>query len=404
MNHGRPLVRCIATVAGLCCAGVAIADEIRIGVLTDFQSVYADSAGQGSLIAAELAIQDMGGEVLGKPVRLVEVDHELDPDVAIEKAEWLRDEHDVDAFAEMVGTQVAVPLQEFAEEHEIVALHTGTASSSLTNEHCSPFGVHWAYDTHALSAGTAAGMLNQGAESFYFVTVDYEFGHVLEDDARAVVEDNGGEVVGRSLTEFQASDVSTQLLEAQASEAEVIALANAGGDHRTSVRQAYEYEVLQGDQDVVALLTAINNVQSLGMYASSGLIFTTGFYWDENDETREWSERFRQRHGRIPNMLQAGTYSAVLHYLKAVEEAGTADGESVMSAMRSIPVEDMFATNAELREDGRLVHDMLLVEVKGPSESRYQHDYLRILETIPGEEAYRPLSESDCHLVNRAEQ
>lgn len=395
---GAGLVMAAAMATGNAQAQVSD-DAIRIGFLTDFSSVYADSAGQGSLIAAQLAVEDMGGEVLGHPVEIIAVDHQLDEDVALEEAERLRTEHNVDAFAEMVGTQVAVPLQKYAAEHEIVALHTGTASSSLTNEHCSPYGVHWAYDTHALSAGTAAGMLQRGAESFYFVTVDYSFGHTLEADARSVIEAGGGEVLGRSLTEFRADDVSPALLDAQASGADVIALANAGGDHRTSVRQAYEYEILQGEQDVVALLTAINNVQSLGLYASEGLIFTTGFYWDQNDATREWSERFRQRHGRIPNMLQAGTYSAVLHYLKAIEEAGTDESDAVMEAMRSVPIDDFFAQNGTLREDGRMVHDMLLVEVKGPGESSYRSDYLRVLETVPGEQAYRPLEESECDLV-----
>ncbi|MCH8506304.1 MAG: ABC transporter substrate-binding protein [Ectothiorhodospiraceae bacterium] len=387
-----------AVVSASASAGISNG-EVRLGFLTDFNSIYADSAGQGSLIAAEMAIDEFGGEVLGAPIRIYPVDHRLNPDHALAEAERLRTEYNIDALVEMVGTNVAVPLQRYAREHNIAALHVGTASSELTNTHCSPVGVHWAYDTHALAAGTANAMINRGAETFYFVTVDYAFGHTMEADARRTIERQGGTVRGRALHEFRASDGSEALLEAEAAGADVIALANAGGDHRTTVRQAYEFGILGGNSEVVALLTAINNVQQLGMYVSEGLIFTTGFYWNYDEETRAFSRRFVERHGSIPNMLQAGTYSAVLHYLKGIERAGTDEAQAVMAAMRELPVNDAFARNGYLREDGRMVHDMYLVEVKSPTEQDERWDYLRVLDVIPGDDAYRPLEESQCELV-----
>lgn len=375
-------------------------NEVRIGLLTDMSSVYRP-VGRIADVAAELAVEDFGGEVLGRPVRIYIRDHELDPDVAMAHARDLHENYKVDAFLEMVGTNVALPLQRYAAENDIIALHTGGASSVLTNQACAPLSVHWVYDTYALAAGTAAAIMDRGAKTWFFVTADYEFGYTLEADATAVIKRMGGEVLGRAAHPFRATDFTSQLLEAQASGADVIALANAGDETVRAIRQAYELGITQGDQQLAALLATEQTPQALGLYVSRDVLLTTAFSWNYTDETREWSRRLRERTGGMATMYSAGIYSAVLHYLKAIEAAGTDEPYAVMEKMRELPVNDMFAQNGVLREDGRMVHNMYLARIKGPQESEAYFDYFEVLQEIPGDQAFRPLSMSECpYIVN----
>lgn len=376
-------------------------DEIRIGLITDLRGMYSDIAGQGAVIAAEMAIEDYGGRIDGRPIRLLVADHQNDAEVALREAERLHREHGVDVFAEMVSSNTAIAIQRYAREHGLVTLHSGAASSVLTGAECSPTGVHWAYDTVALARGTVSAMLAEGARNWFFLTSDYPFGHTLEADAREVLHGYGISPAGNALHRFRGTDFSSELLSAQRSGADVIALANAGGDTRTAVRQAYELGVIQDGQELVGLLLFITDIRSLGLYVAGGLKMTTGFYWDYDEQTRAWSERFQRRAGSMPTMVQASVYSSLQHYFKAADAAGTDAGPAVVAKMRELPVEDFFARNGRLREDGRLVHDMYLVEVKRAVESRRAWDYLRVIRSIPGDEAFRALADSDCPYLQR---
>lgn len=399
LNIRRLLCGAIAAAAG----APALADysdgAVRIGLMTDLSAIYSDIAGQGAVIAAEMAVNDYGGEINGVPLELIVADHQSDGDMAEQKAERMIDEG-VDVFAELVSSSTALPVQARAAEEEIVVLVSGAASSSLTGELCSPTGFHWAYDTYALAAGTARAIVQEGGDEWYFVTADYSFGHALESDTSAFVTDAGGTVLGAARHEFQGSDFTDELLEAEASGAEVIGLANAGGDTINAVRQAYELGMVAGDRRLAGLLLFMSEIRDIGLYVASGLQLTTGFYWDMDDETREWSERFRARHGHPPTMVQASVYSSLMHYFEAVEAAGTDHGPTVAGELRGREVNDFFARNGVVREDGRLVHDMYLMEVKAASESSGTWDYLDLVTIIPGDEAYRPLEEGGCPHVN----
>ena len=385
-------------LAGSLAAGSVVASEpVRIGFLTDMTAAYSDIAGPGAEIAARMAVDDYGGEVLGQPVELLVEDTQLDGERALAIGQRMHEEEGIVALAEMVGTQVALPLQEYAREHNLPALHVGSASSILTGSECSSTAVDWVYDTYALAGAVVPAMAEQGHESWYFVTVDYVFGDVLQADAEAMIEAVGGEVVGSTRHEFQAPDLFAHLEKARDSGADVIAFANAGADLRNSIRQAYELGILGGDdQEVVALLATINDIQSVGMFAARDLIYLTSFYWNLDEQTREWSRRFEKRHGVLPSMLQAGSYSVIYNFLEAMDRAGTTDGEAVVDALRTQQNDDFFARNSELRPDGRLQKDMYLVQVRPPQEMERRGDYLRVLQTIPGEEAVRPLEDSEC--------
>ena len=374
-------------------------NAVRIGLMTDMSAIYSDVTGQGAAIAAEMAVDDWGGEIDGVPIEIILVDHESDGEIAEEEARRLIDEESVDAFAELVTTSAALPVQNLARDAGIVTLISGAASSALTGEACSPTGFHWAYDTHALAAGTAQAVVEEGGESWFFITADYEFGHTLESDAHEFVEAAGGQVLGSALHEFPATDMTSEMLEAEASGAQVLGLANAGGDTITAVRQAYELG-LTADQQLAGLLLFLTEVRDLGLYVASGLQLTTGFYWDMDDESREWSERFRERHGVPPTMVHASVYSSLTHYFEAVEAAGTDDGQAVADQLHGTEVDDFFARNGYIREDGRLVHDMYLMEVKAASDSAGSWDYLDLVRVIPGEDAYRPLEEGGCPHVD----
>ncbi|MEX3009107.1 ABC transporter substrate-binding protein [Hoeflea sp. TYP-13] len=380
--------------------GTAQADisdgAVKIGVMTDMAAVYADLAGQGAVIAAQMAVEDFGGSVAGAPIELVTADHQNKADIAANLArEWFENDK-VDALAELVTTSVALAVFEVAKQQNKIALVSGAASSPLTNDKCIPTGIHYTYNTRALAVGTGSAVVKEGGDSWYFLTADYAFGEALQRDVANVVKAEGGAVLGTSKHPFPSSDFSSFVLQAQASGAKVVGLANAGADTTNAIKAANEFGLVAGGQTIAALLTFITDVHALGLETAQGIQLTTGFYWDLNDETRAWSKRFNERAGAMPTMVQAGVYSSVTHYLKAIEATGSDDTDTILAWMRENPVDDFFAKNGVIRSDGRMVHDMYLARVKSPSESKGAWDYYEIIRTIPGEEAYGPLSESTC--------
>lgn len=373
---------------------------IRLGVLTDMSGVYADISGPGAVEAAKMAVEDFGSAIPGVTIEVVSADHQNKADIGVAKAREWYDVGGVDAVFEMMASSVAIAVFEMTKEKQKIAIASGAASSALTGKNCSPFGIHWTYDTYALAAGAGRAIAGQpDGDTWFFVTVDYSFGHSLEADTAKFVKEAGGKVIGSVRHPFPTSDFSSFLLQAQSSKAKVIALANGGADMINSVRQANEFGIIAGGQKVAALLPHLSDIHSVGLATAKGIILTEGFYWDRTDATRAWSKRFFERRKAMPTMVQAGVYSSVLHYLNAVKAAGTDDSKVVMEKMRETPVRDMFAENGKVRVDGRMVHDMYVMQVKTPQESKYPWDYYKILKTIPGDEAFRPLAESECPLV-----
>jgi branched-chain amino acid transport system substrate-binding protein len=373
---------------------------VRLGVLTDMSGGYSDISGPGAIEAAKMAVEDFGGTVLGAPIEVVSADHQNKADVGLAKARQWYDVGGVDAIFEMMASSVAIAVFELTKEKHKIAIASGAASSALTGKNCTPYGIHWTYDTYALAAGAGRTIASQpDGDTWFFVTVDYSFGHSLEADATRFVKEGGGKVIGSVRHPFPTFDFSSFLLQAQASKAKVIALANGGADMINSVRQAHEFGIIEGGQKLAALLPHLTDIHSIGLPIAKGIILTEGFYWDRTDATRAWSKRFFERRNAMPTMVQAGVYSSVLHYLEAVKAAGTDDSAAVMEKMRATPIHDMFADNGKIRADGRMVHDMYVMQVKTPEESKYPWDYYKLLKTIPGDEAFRPLAESDCPLV-----
>jgi branched-chain amino acid transport system substrate-binding protein len=373
---------------------------VRLGVLTDMSGSYSDISGPGAIEAAKMAVEDFGGTVLGVPIEIVSADHQNKADVGLAKGREWYDVGGVDAIFEMMASSVAIAVFEMTKEKQKIAIASGAASSALTGKNCSPYGIHWTYDTYALAAGTGRTIASQpGGETWFFVTVDYSFGHSLEADTSKFVKQAGGRVIGSVRHPFPTSDFSSFLLQAQGSKAKVIALANGGADMVNSVRQAHEFGIIEGGQKVAALLPHLTDIHSIGLPVAKGIILTEGFYWDRTDATRAWSKRFFERRKAMPSMVQAGVYSSALHYLKAVKAAGTDEPKAVMEKMRELPIHDMFAEEGKVRPDGRMIHDMYVMQVKSPEESKYPWDYYKILKTIPGDEAFRPLAESECPLV-----
>jgi branched-chain amino acid transport system substrate-binding protein len=374
---------------------------VKIGLLLDMSSLYADITGQGSVTAARMAIEDYGGKVLGKPVEVIFADHQNKPDIAASLArEWF-DTQKVDAILDVAASATALAAVEIAKGKNKIVVMSGPGAARLTNEACSPISVHYAYDTYSLAHTTGGATVKQGGDTWFFLTADYAFGHELERDASAVVTESGGKVVGSVRAPLNNPDFSSFLLQAQSSKAKVIGLANAGGDTTNAIKQAAEFGIVKGGQKLAGLLVYINDVHSLGLERAQGMLLTEGFYWDLNDETRAWSKRFFDKQSKMPNMSQAGLYSSVMHYLKAVEVAGTDETGPVMAKMRELPINDVFAKNGRIREDGRMVHDMYLFEVKTPAESKGPWDYYKLVATVPGEEAFQPLSKSRCPLVKK---
>jgi branched-chain amino acid transport system substrate-binding protein len=376
-------------------------DAVKIGVLNDQSGLYADFGGRGSVIAAQMAVEDFGGKVLGKPIQVLSADHQNKPDVGSNIARQWYDQDGVDAIADLTTSSVALAVQEIGKQTGKVTMTSGAATSRLTGDACSPTGFHWAYDTVALANGTGKSVVAEGLKKWFFLTADYAFGYALEKDVSEVVKASGGEVVGSVRHPLNTSDFSSFLLQAQGSGAEVIGLANAGGDTTTSIKQAAEFGIVAGGQSLAGLLLVLSDIHALGLETAKGLVLTTGFYWDLDDESRAWSQRYYERMQRMPNMVQAGVYSSVMHYLKAVQEAGTDEGKVVAAKMKELPIKDMFARNGKVREDGRMVHDMYLARVKTPAQSKKPWDYYEIVRTIPGDQAYLPLDRSPCPLVKK---
>ena len=397
----------VALIAGLTSVGVLAQskvsdDVVKIGVLTDMSGLYSDAGGVGAVVAAKMAIEDAGGKVLGKPIELISSDHQNKADIAANKAREWYDTQKVDMIAELLNSAVALAVQEVGKQKKRITMVSGAAASRLTGADCSPYGVHWTYDTYALSNGTGKAMVKRGGDTWYFLTADYAFGKNLEKDTTAVVKANGGKVLGSVLHPLSSADFSGYLLQAKASKAKVIGLANAGADMINSVKQANEFGITKGGQQLAGLLVFDTDIDSIGLPIAQGMYLTTGFYWDMNDDSRKWAKRFGERHkGKMPTMVQAGVYSQVSHYLKAIAAAGTDDPDTVMKKMRDTPINDFFAKNGKLREDGRMVHDMYLAQVKKPSESKGRWDNLKIVQTIPGDQAYRSLKDSECSLVKK---
>ena len=372
---------------------------VKIGVLGDQSSAYSDLGGKGSVVAAQMAVDDFGKSVLGKPVELVSADHQNKPEIAANISRRWYDREGVDMITDLTNSAVAIAVQNVTKEKKRINLVTSTATTALTNEECSPYGVHWTFDAYALSVGTARTLVEEGGKSWYFITADYTFGYNLEDNATRIIKAMGGKVVGGAKAPLNTTDFSSQLLEARASGADVVGLANAGADTTNSVKQAAEFGITK-KQKLAAFLPFITDIHSIGLPNAQGLILTTAFYWDMDDGKRAFAERFNTAHGTMPSQVHAGTYSAVTHYLKAVKAAGTADADAVMKKMREMPVDD-FAFKGTIREDGRHIHDMYLAQVKTPEESKRPWDYYKILKTIPGEQAFTPVAESKCALLKK---
>ena len=390
------------SLLGALAAAPAAAQEasdgvVKIGILNDQSGVYADFGGKWSVEAAKMAVEDFGGKVLDVPVQIIDADHQNKPDIASNIARQWYDTEQVDAIMELTTSSVALAVQELSKEKQKIDIVTGAATTKLTGEQCSPYGFHWAYNTRALAVGTGGALVEAGGDTWFFLTADYAFGYQLEADTGNVVKEKGGQVLGSVRHPLSTTDFSSFLLQAQASGAKVIGLANAGLDTNNAIKQASEFGIVQGGQRLAALLFTLAEVNGLGLDAAQGLTLTEGYYWDLDDDDRAFAERYMKRTGRMPNMIQAGTYSAVTQYLKAVKAAGTDATEAVAKQLHEMPVDDFFAKGGKVQPTGRMVHDMYLFEVKKPEESTKPWDYYKLVSTIPGDEAYGPPS-ADCKI------
>jgi len=375
-------------------------DMVKVGVMNDMAGLYADIGGPGSVEAAKMAVADFGGKIFGKPIEVVAADHQNKPDVGAAKArEWF-DTQGVDIIVDVPTSSVAIAVAKVANEKKRVFINTGAATKALTNEECNPYTVHYAYDTYALANGTGKAIVQTGGKTWFFLTADYAFGHALEGDTAAVVKASGGEVKGAVRHPLSASDFSSFLLQAQSSKAQIIGLANAGGDTINSVKAANEFGLTK-NQTLAGLLMFISDVHSLGLKTAQGMMLTDAWYWDANDETRKFGRRFFEKMKRMPSFDQAAVYSATLTYLKAVEASGTDDADAVMATIKKTKINDVFAKGGYVRADGRMVHDMYLMKVKKPEDSKYPWDYFQLMKVIPAEEAFQPLSLSKCSMVKK---
>jgi len=377
-------------------------DVVKIGVLSDMSSLYSDIGGKGSVIAAQMAVKDFGGKVAGKTIEVISADHLNKPDVGSAIARQWIDQDKVDAIVDVPTSSVALTVQDVTKEKGKVFLISGAASSALTGKACSPTAVHWTYDTYALAHVTGLSVVKAGGDTWFFLTADYAFGHALERDTEAVVLKNGGKVLGKVRHPLNTADFSSFLLQAQASKAKIVGLANAGGDTTNAIKQAAEFGIVKGGQSLAGLLVFITDVHALGLPTAQGLIFTEAFYWDMNDKTRAFAKRFAELdRGIHPTMIHAGVYSATLHYLKAVEALKGDDGTKVIAKMKETPTDDPLFGKGSIRADGRKLHPMYLFEVKKPSESKGPWDYYKTRATTPAEQAFRPIDQGDCPLVKK---
>jgi branched-chain amino acid transport system substrate-binding protein len=383
---------------GLLLAVPASAQGVKIGVLNDQSGVYADYGGKYSIEAAKMAIEDFGGSVLGQPIELVTADHQNKPDLATAIARRWYDTENVDMITELTTSSVALAVQDLSREKKKIDIVVAAATSRITGDACTPYGFHWAFDTHALAVGTGGALVKAGGDTWFFMTADYAFGYALEKDTTEVIEANGGKVLGSVRVPLNSSDFSSFLLQAQSSKAKIIGLANAGLDTTNSIKQAAEFGIVKGGQKLAGLLLTLAEVHGLGLEAAQGLVLTEGFYWDRDDKSRAFGERFFKRTGRMPSMIHAGTYSATLQYLKAVKAAGTKDSDAVAAKLKELPVDDSFAQGKVLA-NGRMVHDLYLFEVKKPSESKKPWDYYKQLAVVPGDKAFPSAKDSGCPLT-----
>jgi branched-chain amino acid transport system substrate-binding protein len=374
---------------------------VKIGVLTDMSGVYSQIGGKGTLVAVEMAVADFGGKVLGKPIQVISADHQNKADIASTKArEWFDTGH-VDMVTGLLNSACALAVQKIGQEKKRITMNTGAGSTELTNKDCSPYGIHYAYDNYALANVAGSEIVNHGGKTWFFITADYAFGHSLEKNTTSFVQKLGGKVLGSVKHPLSTADFSSYLMQAQSSGAKVIGLANAGGDFTNAVKQAREFGIVQKGQTIAGMLVFDTDIKSLGLNAAQGMQFASGFYWDRDKASRDWSQRFFKKHHAMPTMDQAGAYSATMNYLKAIKAAGTDNPDAVMAKLKSMDVSDFFAVHGKIRADGRMVHDMYLMQVKKPSESKSEWDILKIVKTIPGDKAFMPLSESSCGLVKR---
>ena len=398
--------RLAAAVAALGLGAVSMAasaqvsgDSVKIGYITDMSGLYADIDGPGGLEAIKMAIEDAGGKVLGKPIELMSADHQNKADVAASKAREWADQQGMDVLIGGTNSATALAMNKVAAEKKKVYINIGAGTARLTNEECTPYTVHYAYDTVALAKGTGSAVVKQGGKSWFFLTADYAFGHSLESDTAAVVKANGGTVVGQVRHPLSASDFSSFLLQAQSSKAQILGLANAGGDTINAIKAAKEFGITK-TMKIAGLLMFINDVHSLGLRNTEGLLMTDSWYWDMNDDTRKFANRYFGKMKKMPSSLQAADYSAVRTYLKAVEQAKTDDPDKVMAELKKIKIND-FYTKGYIRQDGRGIHDMYLMQVKAPADSKKPWDYMKIVATIPGDQAFTTVADSKCALMKK---
>jgi branched-chain amino acid transport system substrate-binding protein len=396
----RTFCVCVSAMALLGGAAQAQMSDnvIKIGVLNDRSGLYADLGGEGSAVAARMAAAEFGNAIDGAPIEIIVADHQNKADLGSTIARQWIDTEAVDVIADVPNSAVALAVQGVTSEKNRIFLMSGPATTRLTGDACAPTGFHWMYDTYALAVGTGRAMVEEGGDSWFFITADYAFGHSLEQDTGNIVKEAGGEVLGAVRHPLSTADFSSYLLQAQASGAKVIGLANAGGDTINSIKQAAQFGIVQAGQKLAALLLFISDVHALGLETAQGLTLTTGFYWDQNDEARAWSEKFKERHGAMPTMVHAGVYSAVRHYLQAVKDAGSDETDTVVEKMRAAPIHDAAIPNGKILENGSIVHDVFLAEVKSPDESKGEWDYYKILRTIPGDQAFLSVEDSGCKL------
>lgn len=400
-RFGKTAVAC----AAIACAAGGYAqqisdDVVRIGVLSDMSGAYADTAGRGSVEAVKMAVEDFGSKVLGKKVEVVFADHQNKADIGATRVRTWFDRENVDALVDLNNTAVSIAVYNLAKERDKLVLNTAAASDVLTNEHCIPTAIHYTYDTYAFASGAVHGLMAQGKKDWYILAVDYAFGKTATNTITKMVEAADGKIVGKTFYPLGANDFSSFILQAQGSKASVVTLVSAGNDTVNAIKSASQFG-LMSKQTLVPQIMFISDVHSLGLKLAQGMVFATAFYWDRTPETRAWSERFKARMNAMPSMIHAGAYSAVTQYLRAVEATKSDDALVVAKQLKSMELNDMFAQGGYIREDGRMVHDMYLAQVKTPQESKGPWDYYKILSTIPGDKAFRPLSESTCPLVKK---
>jgi branched-chain amino acid transport system substrate-binding protein len=400
--RGLATALCLGALAAAGAASAQVSDDVvKIGVLTDMSGQWSDMNGPGSLLAAQMAAADFGGKVLGKPIEIIGADHLHKADIGVGIARrWIENEK-VDAISDVTNSAIALAVQQLTRESNRVALFSSPGTTDLTGKQCSATGVQWVYDNYSNAVGPIKALIDKGNDTFFIVTADFAFGHSLEKIASEAIKASGGKVVGTVRHPFGANDLSAFLLPAQASKAKVIMLATAGKDMTTAIKQAGEFGITAGGQILTAPVMFISDVHALGLPTAQGISFMEGFYWDQNEETRAFAKRFFEARKAMPTALQAGVYSSVTHYLKAIAAAGTDEAKAVSAKMRELPVNDFLAKNGKVREDGRMVHDMLLVQVKKPSESKAPWDYYNVIATVPGEQAFLPLAQSECTLVKK---